>query len=68
MPISEQQRLKAVEDKLNQAQQLITQAFSIMQYINSAPCQDSSNATGSNGMYPGQYTEPKPLGEGACTD
>jgi hypothetical protein len=52
--------MKVVEDKLDQAQRLITQAFSIMQYINA----DSSTAK--EHYYPGQYTSPKGVEE--CQD
>jgi hypothetical protein len=79
MPINNTHRLKAVEDKLTEAQKLITQAFSIMQYINadepygsrqhSVPTTDSSNAAG---LYVGQYTTPTPValqeGSSECQD
>jgi hypothetical protein len=63
MPISNTHRLKAVEDKLNQAKELITQAFSIIQYMDvqhhaTTYTADSSRATDMNpstGLYPGQY-------------
>lgn len=60
MSVSNTDRMKVVEDKLDQAQRLITQAFSIMQYINA----DSSTAK--EHYYPGQYTSPKGVEE--CQD